>query len=110
MQDGMRSSGPLGSHMAARPHLAPALPPLQSRQGMAAQDRHDAGSNAKDDGHLMAPTPSGRTTALPGANAKAGNDARGVEVAPAPLGTAPPTCHRGNLPLGSSRGFVGDDA
>lgn len=26
----MRSSGPLGAHMAARPHLAPPLPPMHA--------------------------------------------------------------------------------
>ena len=26
----MRSSGPLGTHMAARPHLAPPLPPMRA--------------------------------------------------------------------------------
>ena len=33
----MRSSGPLGSHMAARPHLAGALPPLHKVQAPAAE-------------------------------------------------------------------------
>ena len=35
-QEGMRSSGPLGAHMAARPHLAPPLPPMHARAGSAA--------------------------------------------------------------------------
>ena len=99
MQDGMRSSGPLGSHMAARPHLVPALPPSRSRQAVAAPDRHIAGSNAKDDGHLVALTPSA-CRALPQAEAEAAGDGRSnAETAPAPLGMAHYACHPMDLPV-----------
>ena len=101
LQDGMRSSGPLGSHMAARPHLAPALPTLQSGNATAAHNRLAADSRAKDDGHLVALSPSARP-ALPRAEAAAaGNGRRTAQVAPAPQGVAHYAGHHSKLSLGS---------
>lgn len=62
MQDGMRSSGPLGSHMAARPHLASALSPLHRVQATAAEIKPMADGTTTDKGHIFALTPSAFTT------------------------------------------------
>ena len=57
VQDGMRSSGPLGSHMAARPQLASPLPPVHSGQAALGKRKLGTESKAKDNGHLVALSP-----------------------------------------------------
>ena len=53
----MRSSGPLGLHMASRPQLAPPLPPVHSGQAALGKRKLATESKAKDNGHLVALSP-----------------------------------------------------
>lgn len=75
----MRSSGPLGSHMAARPHLAPPLPPSRPAQAAPTQKpRLAADKIPKDAGHLApavrAAKPQAQAEVAPSLPAATGED------------------------------------
>ena len=62
----MRSSGPLGAHMAARPHLAPPLPPMRATPAAPPPRKRkpQAGHSARGTS-LPAPDQSHAGTAMP---------------------------------------------
>jgi len=84
----MRSSGPLGSHMAARPHLASPLPPVHSGQAALGKRKLGTESKAKDNGHLVALSPPAQPSAPQGKAHAAGSGRADTQGASVPSGVA----------------------